>query len=187
MTMREPYADRPVTQAFAAQWGWLVATGIGMLILGLFAAANILAATVATVLIVGVLMIVAGIGQIVVAFRANGWGGTLLWMLAGALYIVAGIFAFTNPLLASAVLTLVLAVSLFVGGVTRIAFGFSYRPDPGWGWLVAAGVLSVIVGVLIGLGWPANLWILGLFLALDLIAQGIALTSMGFALRSMRR
>ena len=49
----------------------------------------------------------------------------VLWLLLGILYVVAGFAAFENPLLAAAVLTLVLGVTLLVSGIMRIirAFG----------------------------------------------------------------
>jgi uncharacterized membrane protein HdeD (DUF308 family) len=57
-----------------ASWGWFVALGIGLLILGIIAAANLLTATVASVLFVGVLMLIGGVAQIVLAFRVKTWG-----------------------------------------------------------------------------------------------------------------
>ncbi len=53
--------------------------------LGFFAGTHVLTSTVGTVLMVGVMMIFAGVAQIVIAWRAPGWGTTLLWTLAGAL------------------------------------------------------------------------------------------------------
>lgn len=79
-----------------------------------------------------------------------------------------------------------LAVALIVSGVSRIAFGVGIKPTSGWGWIVPAGVLSLLVGVPIGISWPDTLWILCAALAVDLIGQGAACTSLGLALRSRR-
>ena len=65
-------------------------------------------ATVASVLIVGVMMIIAGVAEVFSAFQIKSWGKFLLWVLLGALYIVAGFVTFENPLLAAALLTLIL-------------------------------------------------------------------------------
>ncbi len=92
--------------------------------------------------------------------------------------------AFDNPLLASAVLTFLLAVALVASGALRAWVGFSHRPEQGWGWIVAAGAISVLAGLIIAMGWPVNsVWVLGLFLAIDLIFQGWTFIAVGLALK----
>src|SRR3954447_10954010 len=96
------------TEPLRAKWRWIVALGIVYLITGLIALGSVMAATVASVLVVGIMMIIAGVAEVINAFQLKGWGKFLLWMLVGVLYIVAGFVTFENPLLAAAVLTLVL-------------------------------------------------------------------------------
>jgi uncharacterized membrane protein HdeD (DUF308 family) len=87
-----------------------------LLILGGVAFANLLVATVASVLFVGSMMLVGGIVEIVHAFGVRTWERFFFWFLSGLLYAVAGILAFTNPLLASSILTLLLAIALAASG-----------------------------------------------------------------------
>lgn len=95
------------------------------------------------------------------------WGS---FLVLGILVLVAGLIAFANLLIAT------VASVLYVG--------VRMRPLHGWGWLVASGVVTMLVGVLIVLGWPSNaLWILGMFLAIDLTFMGVALLSLALALR----
>ncbi len=82
--------------------------GVLLIVCGLIAAANIVLATVASVYYVGMLMLVGGIVYLVHAFQVRSWDQVLFWALSGVLYVLAGVFAFTNPLLASAALTLFL-------------------------------------------------------------------------------
>ena len=167
-----------------SKWGWFVALGVAMLIFGGIAFGNLMIATVASVYWVGAMMLVAGIAELIHAFGVKTWGRFFYWLLSGVLYALAGIFAFINPLLASAVLTLLLACALFASGVLRTWVGLSHRPESGWGWIVAAGVITALAGVVIALRWPMNsLWVLGLFLAIDLIFQGWSLIALGLALR----
>ncbi|MBV0892356.1 HdeD family acid-resistance protein [Paracoccus sp. Z118] len=167
--------------------GWFIALGIILLILGVFAFANLLLATVASVYFIGIMMILGGIAQMVLAMRVRGWGRTLLLLIAGVLYILAGFFAFVNPVLASTLLTLVLAASLLVAGVLRFVVALQERPRKGWGWVLAGGIVSFIVALIIFAGWPVNsLWVLGLFLSADLIVQGVAWLFFGIALGSAR-
>ncbi len=167
-----------------SKWGWFVALGVAMLIFGGIAFGNLMIATVASVYWVGAMMLVAGIAELIHAFGVKTWGRFFYWLLSGLLYALAGIFAFINPLLASAVLTLLLACALFASGVLRTWVGFSHRPESGWGWIVAAGVITALAGLVIALRWPVNsFWVLGLFLAIDLIFQGWSLIAVGLALR----
>ena len=99
-----------------SKWGWFVGLGIVMLIVGVIALGNLLAATVASVYLVGFMMLIAGGFEIAHSFGVKTWGGFFWWLLGGLLYAIAGIIAFNNPLLASAVLTLLLAASLIASG-----------------------------------------------------------------------
>jgi uncharacterized membrane protein HdeD (DUF308 family) len=187
-TVSEHPADRPRGLGAIAEvrqkWGWFVALGILMLIAGVIAALNLFLATVVSVFYVGAMMLVGGVFQIVHAFSVKGWGRLAWWLLSGLVYAAAGIIAFANPLLASSVLTLLLAAALLAAGVMRIWVGFESRDHKNWGWIVAAGIVTALAGVVIALGWPVNsLFILGIFLAIDLIFQGITWTGFGLALR----
>lgn len=167
-------------------WGWWIALGVLLLIAGLLALGNLLVATVASVFFVGAMIIVSGIAEIVFAFSHwKRWGRFFLWLVVGLLYVAAGIVTFRNPALATAVFTLVLAASLIVAGIVKIVGGFGSRPMQGWGWLVASGVLTTLVGMIIAAGWPVNsLWVLGMFLAIDLLFAGIAYIGLGAGIRS---
>ncbi|MGE0281333.1 MAG: HdeD family acid-resistance protein [Rhizobiaceae bacterium] len=166
------------------KWGWFVTLGVLLLILGGIAFANLLVATVASVLFVGSMMLVGGIIEIIHAFGVRTWERFFYWFLSGLLYTVAGILAFYNPLLASSVLTILLAIALAASGGFRIAFAMSHKNAKNCGWIVAAGIISVLAGLLIAIGWPVNsLWVLGMFLAIDLVMQGWAFIAVGLALK----
>jgi uncharacterized membrane protein HdeD (DUF308 family) len=171
-----------------SQWGWYVALGIALLVLAVFAFGNVLIATVASVYFVGILMLIGGLAQIVHAFKAKRWGSFFLWLLSGILYGAAGVLAFVNPLLAAAALTLLLAISLIVSGILRLWWSTTLRPLPGWGWVLASGLISIIAGIVFYASWPENaLWLLGVVLAVDLAFQGVADIAFGLAMRSAPR
>ena len=168
-----------------SKWGWFVALGIVMLIVGVIALGNLLAATVASVYLVGFMMLIAGGFEIAHAFGVKSWGGFFWWLLGGLLYAIGGIIAFTNPLLASAVLTLLLAASLVASGVVRAWIGYKHWSAKGSGWIITAAIITALCGLVIAIGWPTNsLWVLGMFLAIDMIFQGWTAIALGFALKS---
>ena len=170
--------------ALRSKWGWFVLLGVALLVLGVIAAGNLLVATAASIFFVGAMMIVGGIVEIVHAFGVKSWGTFFWWLLSGILYVLAGYLAFANPVLAAGVMTLFLAISLIASGLVRIWIGFTGRGVEGWGWVIAGGIITVLAGLIIASGWPVNsLWILGLFLAIDLIFQGVTYIGFGFGLK----
>ena len=171
--------------AITGKWGWFVALGVGELILGGVASANLIAASLASVLVIGAAMAVAGIFQIVHAFSMHGLRGFLFWLLAGIVYAAAGAIILYDPVLASLTLSLVVCAFLIAAGAMRIWAGFHMRPAAGWRWIVAAGVLTFCVGIILVAAWPGiGLWLLGAMLVVDLVFQGWGLIAFGLALKA---
>jgi uncharacterized membrane protein HdeD (DUF308 family) len=167
-----------------AKSGWIVALGAVYVIAGLIALASVAMATVASVLVVGVMMIVAGVAEVINAFQIKSWGKFLLWALLGVLYIIAGFVTFENPLLAAVLLTLMLGASLVASGIMRIFLSFSMKRETPWIWVALSGVITLLLGLLILARWPINsVYILGLFLGIDLIMAGAGWIGLGFGLR----
>jgi len=166
------------------RWGWCLALGIALLIAGIVALLTIVAATVVTVWWVGAMMILAGIFEIAHGFRMKGFGRALLWTVIGALYVFGGVFAMVNPLLASAVLTLILGAALIVAGFMRIILGTHLKAGQHGGLIILSGVLTLLFGVIILLQWPfSSLYVLGLILGVDLIQAGIGWINLGLFLK----
>ena len=185
-TIRDPRAGSD-TAPLRAKWGWIVALGAVYLVAGFIALGSVAMATVASVLVVGVMMIIAGVAEVFSAFQIKTWGKFLLWVLLGALYIVAGFVTFQNPLLAAVLLTLILGASLAASGIMRIFLAFSMKRETPWIWVALSGVITLLLGVLILARWPvSSLYILGLFLGIDLIMAGAGWIGIGFGLRRSR-
>lgn len=168
------------------KWGWFVALGLVMVIVGAFALSSVVVATFATALAIGIMLIAAGIVEVVGSFWSRGWSGFLLHMLFGVLAIVVGVLFLRAPVNAVLSLTLLMACLLMAGGLFNIISAVSFRFS-GWGMSVVSGIIDLILGVLIWYGWPeASLWVLGLFLGISLIFRGIMWVGLGFALRAFR-
>jgi uncharacterized membrane protein HdeD (DUF308 family) len=166
-----------------AKWGWIVGLGVVYLIAGFVALGSVMMATVASVFVVGVMMIVAGIAEIINAFQLKGWGKFLIWALLGVLYIVAGFVTLQNPLLAAALLTLILGASLIASGLVRIFLAFSMKRESPWVWVLLSSLVTLLLGLLILAHWPiSSVYVLGIFLGVDLVMAGAAWIGLGFAL-----
>jgi uncharacterized membrane protein HdeD (DUF308 family) len=111
-----------------SKWVWFAILGALLIACGVIAAANVFLATVVSVYYVGVLMLIGGIVYLIHAFQVRGMGSAAVLGLSGVLYVLAGVFAFINPILASAALTLFLALALLIAGVFRVWVGLRMRP-----------------------------------------------------------
>ena len=169
-----------------AKWGWIVALGVVYVIAGVIALGSVVMATIASVYVVGIMMLLAGLFEVINAFQIKTWGRFLFWLLLGILYIIAGFVAFDNPLLTAVWLTLILGAALVASGLMRIFLGFNMQGGTPWGWVVASGVITLLLGVIILIHWPvSSLYVLGIFLGVDLVFAGASWIGVGMGLRQV--
>jgi uncharacterized membrane protein HdeD (DUF308 family) len=166
------------------RWGWFVALGIVMIVLGVIAWLDVVAVTIAGTIFIGAMLLVGGAFQIVHAFMAKGWQGFVLSLLCGVLYVFGGLLIMNEPLQGALVLTLVVSAALVVGGIVRIVLALRHREMAAWGLMLLSGIVSVAVGILLYASLPwSGLWVLGTLIAVELLVQGVSWLSFGLALR----
>ncbi len=169
-----------------AKWGWIVALGVVYVIAGVIALGSVVMATIASVYVVGIMMLIAGVFEVISAFQIKTWGRFLFWLALGVLYIIAGFVAFDNPLLTAVWLTLILGAALVASGIVRIFLGFNMQHGSPWIWVVVSGLITLLLGVIILVHWPvSSLWTLGIFLGVDLVFAGASWIGLGFGLRQV--
>ena len=180
-----PHSIGEGIRALRPKWGWILAFGIFSLIAGVIAlGGSTMFATATAVYIVGFMMLFEGVAEIVAAFNARDWGHRVLWLLLGALYVFAGIICLQNPFAAATILTLLLGISLVIGGLVRIFLATRMRQGTPWGWVVFSGLISVLLGIIIVAKWPvSSFFVLGIFLGVDLIFIGSGWISVALALK----
>jgi len=164
-------------------WGWLLAWGVILLFAGLAGLSYSVAVGVVTTIFIGGLLVVYGVVEIVQAFRHQKWSGFFLFLIGGLLSIVAGVLIWSRPLAGMEVLTLFMAAYFLVLGSFRSVGAISSR-HPGWGWGLFNGLVSIVLGMMIWNRWPASsLWVIGLFVAIDMIFEGWNYIMLGFLAR----
>ena len=190
MSLRPPGApgDRPLRgrhyDRFQAHWKAIVGFGVVTALLGAAALVLSVSATLAAVLVIGVFMVLTGVAQLVIGLRTRSWGRFVAFELAGAVYLIAGLFAVFSPLEASVVLTLLLGAGLIATAVSRLFLAFQMGGSPRRTALLVAAFATGILGLVIVFGWPANsLFILGTLLGIDLLFQGVAWAAFGLKVR----
>ena len=165
--------------------GWLIGLGIGLAVLGLLAIAASVATTIASVIFIGVLLLVGGIAEIVHAFSASRWSGVVLTLLGGILYVVVGGLMVTRPVESALTLTLLLAAFFIVAGLFRI-LAVPVLRMPNGGWVLASGIVSFLLGAAIWAQWPVSgVWVIGTYVGVEMLVYGISLLMLGLAVRDV--
>jgi uncharacterized membrane protein HdeD (DUF308 family) len=166
-------------------WGWLLLFGIVSIVLGTAGLGMTFMLTEVSVVFFGVLLVVGGVFQLLDAFKCRGWKGIAWHVLIALLYVGAGLLMVLHPALASLSLTLFIAYILIAIGVLRGIMAFQLRPSKGWWWALISGIVSVVLGGLIIMEWPqSGLWIIGLFIAIELIFNGWSYVFVALAARA---
>jgi uncharacterized membrane protein HdeD (DUF308 family) len=137
---------------------------------------------------VGMLVLIGGFVRIIWAFRASSLGRGILSLAIGGLTVIGGLMLVTDPILASGFLTLMLAAYFFVDGAVEIAAGTQQRPEPGSGWLIFGGILSILLGVMIWAQFPlSGAWAIGILLGIKLFSVGLIMVTGGSLVRSVAK
>ncbi len=159
-------------QEFRHNWGWFLALGVILIVAGTVAVGSSVMATLVYVIFYGWLLLIIGVVEAVQAFWQRKWGGILLHLLGGILAAVVGLIIVANPGAGALVLTLILAVFFMVTGLFRIMAALMMR-FPHWGWLLVSGFITLALGIFIWGQWPVSgLWVIGLFIGIDMIFVG---------------
>ncbi|HZZ81077.1 MAG TPA: HdeD family acid-resistance protein [Gemmataceae bacterium] len=173
----------------ALAWIWFVFIGTICLIVGVIGIVDLgmaYALTEYSVLIFGILMTIAGAAHMIGAIFARPIWNAALGFICGALYLVAGVIAILEPRLAAEAYTLFLAIMLIASGIMRFVLAFAHRQAITWLGMALGGFITILVGVYILRRWPwDSVWVIGLFIAIDLLIQGASWISLGFSLRKV--
>lgn len=170
-------------RALQRHWFWIVGLGAALGLVGLIAIGSPIVATLATVQIFGILLLIAAGVQAASAIWARRWQGFLLHLLIGLLYLFVGLAILDRPALGAAGYTLMLAVFFVAGGLFRIFMAVTQRFH-GWPWMLLSGLITLLLGILIWRQLPvAALWVIGTFVGIDLIFTGWSWIILGLAVR----
>jgi uncharacterized membrane protein HdeD (DUF308 family) len=129
------------------------------------------------------LLVVAGVMEIVNAFRHPHYGGFWMHLFAGILDLVCGGLLMAYPGAAALTLTLILAFFFIVGGTMRTISALMMHL-PSSGWAVLSGMVDVILGIMLLAAWPfSGFWFLGLAVGIGLLFRGAWWSAFALAAR----
>jgi len=164
-------------------WGWFLALGIILILVGAYCIWAEMAATLASMVVLGAVLIVAGVVRLISVFMARSIGYGILLLLAGIFELIVGLILIEYPAIGALTITLFIAILLIVGGVFRFFSALWFRM-PQYEWVAFSGIASLILGILLWVQWPVSaLWFIGFAVGVSLIFDGVAWTSLAVRLR----
>jgi len=133
-------------------------------------------------LLVGVLL--AGAGILTGYAAWYGYRESRLTWLQPAVLLLLGLLILLFPTVGAAAIGLLLTIFFLLDGVAGISFALALRPLPGWLWTLFSGAASLAIAVIFIAGWPFQAtWLVGLFVGISLLLDGVALLMLSYAAR----
>src|SRR5215831_8823874 len=180
--------EGPGLKAARSFSSWLIVAAILFIVVGVFAIIEPAVAGLGIALLVGWLLIFGGVSHLISAFEGGGTRRVLFQILAGVVFLIAGYYLVSHPLLALGTLTLLLAAVILVAGVCEIVTYFRLRSEQASGWMLFNGIVALILGALIWLHWPSSsVWAIGTLVGVNLLLTGVTRLMVGLTGRRLIR
>jgi uncharacterized membrane protein HdeD (DUF308 family) len=181
---REAHSLGGAVHRLQGKWGAIVAFGCSLIVLGVIAVLFAWPATNATVIVNGVVFLIAGAAEIGIGAHAQAWSRFFLWVIGGVLYLLIGLVCILDSSFASVALTLALGAGLIAAGGVRLYLAFQLPADQQRMLVFVAGAVTILLGLIIVTHWPADsIWVLGTLLGVDLLFNGAGWVAFGLGLR----
>ncbi len=188
MSITSRFLDQYITE-YAKNSRLFFIWGVVLMALGLVAVVADTFTTLLTVMVLGFFILFSGCVILLdtITFWRGKDHGFVFALLAAVLYIAGGLLLISNPVEGSVTITFLLGAIYSFLGLLRIMFAVMARL-PQWGWTLANGAVTLLIGILILMSWPeSSLFIIGLFVGIDLFFCGLAYTMAALALRSVAK
>jgi uncharacterized membrane protein HdeD (DUF308 family) len=191
MTMREPdiqQIQRAVATSLHEHWVLFLVEGLVLVVLGLVAIVVPPIATLAVEILFGWLFLISGIMGLITTFWMRHAPGFWWGLLSAVLGIAAGIVLLAWPLSGVVSLTLVLIVFFAIEGIATVMYALDHKRELSgrWGWMLASGIVDLIVAGIIFLGLPGTAaWAIGLLVGINMVFGGSALIAMAMHARAL--
>lgn len=166
-------------------WGWVFAYGVLLILGGILAFLNPMAAGFAAGVIFGVSLIAYGVFALIAAFSGS-VRSKILEALLGVIAILAGVFALFDPFQGAASFAWAIGVWLLMSGVLQIVYAIQGDADRGW--RLALGVIDVLLGGFLAFSGPlVGVAFIAAIVGFSFLLRGIFLVILANGLRKFAR
>jgi len=163
---------------------WVTILGIVMIVAGFLAVLAPGPAALAATLFFGAMFIIGGAAEIAHAIATRNEDGFGWKLFSGIAMLVLGVLFAAFPIAGIATLALFVGALLFAHGVASGMLAFKLKPKQGWGWVLFDAIVSIVLAILIAIGWPSSsIGFIGLLTGFSLITAGVWRIMLARALR----
>ncbi|ODS01843.1 hypothetical protein AUC69_06060 [Methyloceanibacter superfactus] len=164
---------------------WYLIQGVLLVVAGFLALVYPLIASVAIIYLLAWILIISGVLQGIGLVGARHVPHFWLQAISAVLAILIGFLLLRSPDSGLLVITVLLIVFFMVEGIAKVIFALTIKPFPNWGWVLGAGVISILLAVILWANMPLSAdWLLGVLLGIQLICEGAALTYLAWKVRT---
>jgi uncharacterized membrane protein HdeD (DUF308 family) len=163
---------------------WYLVQSALMILAGILALVYPAMSSVAVLLFLGWLLIISGVLQGISLIGASHVPHFWLQLISVVLFVLVGVLFLRNPGESLVTLTLLLIVFFMVEGFSKVIFALTIRPLPNWGWVLASGIVGILLALYLWANFPLTAaWLIGVLLGIELICEGVALGSLALQAR----
>jgi len=131
----------------------------------------------------GCALIVSGVVQGISLIDARDVPHFWLQLVSVVVLVIVGVLLLRHR--GAGLLTLLLLVYFLVEGISKVIFSLTIRPFPNWGWVLASGVVTILVAFYLWASLPITaMWLPSVLLGIQLICEGAALGSLAWQVRT---
>ena len=141
---------------------WFMILGGALILLGIVAVIFPMMTTIAVKVFLGWIILIGGLVTAFHAFSTQKWSAFFYNLMVGLLYVLVGGWLAFLPLSGVITLTVMLASLFIIQGVLQAALAFRLKPRDGWAWILVAGIIAILAGIMLISGLPSTAaWAIG--------------------------
>jgi uncharacterized membrane protein HdeD (DUF308 family) len=163
---------------------WYLIQGALLVVAGILAVIYPVLSSAAVVVLLGWLLIVSGVLQGISLIGARHVPHFWLQLISVILAVLVGVLFLRDPAQGLLTITLLLIVFFMIEGISKVVFALTIRPFPNWAWVLASGLVGIILSAILWANLPVTaVWLIGLLLGIELISVGAAMACLAWRVR----
>jgi uncharacterized membrane protein HdeD (DUF308 family) len=163
---------------------WYLIEGILLVVAGILAIIYPVISSAAVVILLGWLLIISDVLQGLSLIGARHVPHFWLQLISVILAVLVGFLFLRDPAQGMVTIALLLIVFFMIEGISKVVFALTIRPFPNWGWVLASGLVGILLALILWANLPVTaVWLIGLLLGINLISVGSAIAYLAWQVR----
>ena len=163
---------------------WYLVEGVLLIVAGVLAIIYPVFSSATVVVLLGWLLIISGIVQGLSLIGARHVPHFWLQLISVILAVLVGLLFLRDPAQGMVTIALLLIIFFMMEGISKVVFALTIRPFPNWGWVLASGLVGIVLSLILWASMPVTAsWLIGLLLGINLISVGAAIAWLAWQVR----